>query len=70
MLSQAVQQSTVLGKDAILRTSLGDVHLKLFGNFCPKSVENFTVSKIKNQRERGGDVTWVLPSFTCIELLS
>jgi peptidylprolyl isomerase domain and WD repeat-containing protein 1 len=43
MQSQAVQQSTVLGKDAVLRTSLGDVHLKLFGDQCPKTVENFTV---------------------------
>ena len=37
------EQSTILGKDAILRTSMGDVHIKLFGTECPRTVENFTV---------------------------
>eukprot|EP00618_Florenciella_parvula_P001443 CAMPEP_0119485350 /NCGR_PEP_ID=MMETSP1344-20130328/12081_1 /TAXON_ID=236787 /ORGANISM="Florenciella parvula, Strain CCMP2471" /LENGTH=521 /DNA_ID=CAMNT_0007520015 /DNA_START=27 /DNA_END=1592 /DNA_ORIENTATION=+ len=35
--------STVLGKEAVIRTTMGDVHMKLFGNECPKTVENFTV---------------------------
>jgi cyclophilin family peptidyl-prolyl cis-trans isomerase len=52
MQSQAVQQSTVLGKDAVLRTSLGDVHLKLFGDQCPKTVENFTVPHPRTQQRK------------------
>jgi len=30
-----------LGKEAVLRTSVGDIHIKLFGNECPRTVENF-----------------------------
>jgi peptidylprolyl isomerase domain and WD repeat-containing protein 1 len=31
-----------LGKEAILRTSLGDIHIKLFHSECPRTVENFS----------------------------
>lgn len=31
----------VLGREAILRTSLGDIHIKLFPAECPRTVENF-----------------------------
>jgi peptidylprolyl isomerase domain and WD repeat-containing protein 1 len=34
---------TVLGKSAIMRTTLGDIHFKLFPEEVPKTVENFTV---------------------------
>ena len=30
-------------REAILRTSLGDVHIKLFPSECPRTVENFSV---------------------------
>jgi len=32
-----------LGKSAIIHTTRGDIHIKLFGEECPKTVENFTV---------------------------
>ena len=32
-----------LYETAIIRTSLGDIHLKLFPTECPKTVENFCV---------------------------
>ena len=31
-------------KQAILRTSVGDIVIKLFSAECPKTIENFTVS--------------------------
>ena len=31
-----------LGKEAIIRTTMGDIHLKLFGDQCPRTVENFS----------------------------
>lgn len=30
-----------LGREAILRTSMGDIHIKLFPAECPRTVENF-----------------------------
>jgi peptidylprolyl isomerase domain and WD repeat-containing protein 1 len=36
-------KTTVLGKDAVLRTTMGDIHIRLFGQECPRTVENFTV---------------------------
>jgi hypothetical protein len=36
------RQTTKLGKEAVLRTSMGDIHIKLFGTECPRTVENFT----------------------------
>ncbi len=35
--------TALLGKDAVLRTSMGDIHIKLYAAECPKTVENFTV---------------------------
>ncbi len=35
-----VQQQ--LGKAAILRTTMGDIHIKLFRDECPRTIENFT----------------------------
>jgi len=32
-----------LGKSAVLFTSKGDIHIKLFSDECPKTVENFSV---------------------------
>lgn len=32
-----------LGRQAIIRTTMGDIHMKLFRDECPKTVENFTV---------------------------
>jgi peptidylprolyl isomerase domain and WD repeat-containing protein 1 len=31
----------VLGREAVLRTTLGDIHFKLFGELCPRTIENF-----------------------------
>jgi peptidylprolyl isomerase domain and WD repeat-containing protein 1 len=55
-------QSTILGKDAILRTSMGDIHIKLFGTECPKTVENFTVHA-RNGYYDGTIVHRVIKSF-------
>eukprot|EP00952_Eustigmatos_sp_NYUAD-ZCMA_P001536 6846-Eustigmatos_ZCMA.PRE.1 len=42
--AKAVQhQQHELGRQAILRTTMGDIHIKLFRDECPKTVENFTV---------------------------
>ncbi|KAJ3342741.1 hypothetical protein HDU93_001313 [Gonapodya sp. JEL0774] len=38
--SQAAKAS--LGTSAILRTSMGDIHLRLFPEYAPKTVENFS----------------------------
>jgi peptidylprolyl isomerase domain and WD repeat-containing protein 1 len=32
-----------LGRQAIIRTTMGDIHMKLFRDECPRTVENFTV---------------------------
>ena len=32
-----------LFREAILRTNLGDIHIKLFGQECPRTIENFSV---------------------------
>jgi peptidylprolyl isomerase domain and WD repeat-containing protein 1 len=36
-----VDQDRGLGKEAILRTTVGDIHIRLFGNKTPKTAENF-----------------------------
>jgi len=33
---------TALGREAIIRTSMGDIYIRLFYEQCPKAVENFT----------------------------
>lgn len=33
----------VLGRSAVIHTSLGDVHVKLYPDECPRTVENFSV---------------------------
>lgn len=38
----------MLNSEAVLRTTLGDIHIKLFAQECPKTVENF-VTHIKNK---------------------
>lgn len=45
MHSKIISHAThrTLGKSAIIRTTMGDIHIKLFGAECPKAVENFTV---------------------------
>ena len=32
---------SVLGKNAVIRTNYGDIHINLFGEHCPRTVENF-----------------------------
>lgn len=32
-----------LGKQAVIRTTMGDIHMKLFREECPRTVENFSV---------------------------
>jgi peptidylprolyl isomerase domain and WD repeat-containing protein 1 len=38
----SVGANHAIGREAVLRTTMGDVHIKLFGGECPKTVENFT----------------------------
>jgi peptidylprolyl isomerase domain and WD repeat-containing protein 1 len=33
---------------AIIHTTMGDIHIKLFGDKCPKTVENFSVHSKNN----------------------
>ena len=35
-------------KSAVLHTTKGDIHITLFGDKCPKTVENFTVHSNNN----------------------
>lgn len=46
---QAYKESgtATLAKQAVIETSMGDIHVKLFPNDCPKTVENF-VTHAKN----------------------
>jgi peptidylprolyl isomerase domain and WD repeat-containing protein 1 len=39
--NQGTNESSKLGKEAILRTTLGDIHIKLFPEQVPKTIENF-----------------------------
>eukprot|EP01127_Copromyxa_protea_P004695 TRINITY_DN14521_c0_g1_i1.p1 TRINITY_DN14521_c0_g1~~TRINITY_DN14521_c0_g1_i1.p1 ORF type:complete len:652 (-),score=148.48 TRINITY_DN14521_c0_g1_i1:43-1998(-) len=43
---QAKQQTR--GKSAIIHTTKGDIHVTLFGDKCPKTVENFSVHSKNN----------------------
>jgi len=36
------ESKKALGQEAVLRTTLGDVHLKLYHQECPRTVENFS----------------------------
>jgi Cyclophilin type peptidyl-prolyl cis-trans isomerase/CLD len=36
-----VEAAAKLGKEAVLRTTLGDIRFRLFGEECPRTVENF-----------------------------
>jgi len=38
-ISEAVGR--VISSEAIIRTTLGDIHIKLFAAECPRTVENF-----------------------------
>lgn len=38
----AVTPGTGLAKEVVLRTTMGDIHVRLFSAECPKTVENFT----------------------------
>ena len=40
-LNKSQKNGLVLANYAILRTSCGDIHIKLFPNDCPKTIENF-----------------------------
>ena len=40
--SQEDNELSKIPKEAIIRTSLGDIHIKLFPIQCPKTIENFT----------------------------
>ena len=39
--------SSRISSNAILHTSMGDIHIKLFPEFCPKTIENFCVHASK-----------------------
>ena len=43
MAATQVQSEKRISHSAVMHTSVGDIHLKLFPNECPKSVENFCV---------------------------
>lgn len=40
-LSQLKKQQQSLGASAMIQTTMGDIHVKLFGDDAPKTVENF-----------------------------
>jgi peptidylprolyl isomerase domain and WD repeat-containing protein 1 len=40
-------RNLAIGREAVLHTNLGDIEIHLFGNECPKTVENFCVSVIE-----------------------
>jgi peptidylprolyl isomerase domain and WD repeat-containing protein 1 len=44
----ANSQEERIGKMAIIHTTMGDIHIKLFGDKCPKTVENFSVHSKNN----------------------
>ena len=46
-LGGAEQVAKTLSDTAVLRTSLGDIHIKLFPQECPRTIENF-VTHIRN----------------------
>lgn len=48
--------------ECVVHTSMGDIHLKLFGNECPKTVENFCVHS-KNNYYNGHIFHRVISSF-------
>ena len=43
LAAQKGEETKRIGEEAILHTSYGDIYCKLYGNECPKTVENFTV---------------------------
>lgn len=43
LAAQKGEEIKRIGTEAILHTSFGDIVIKLFGDECPKTVENFTV---------------------------
>ena len=43
LAAQKGEDTKRIGTEAILHTSFGDIYIKLFGDECPKTVENFTV---------------------------
>eukprot|EP01094_Clydonella_sp_ATCC50884_P027649 TRINITY_DN8036_c0_g1_i1.p1 TRINITY_DN8036_c0_g1~~TRINITY_DN8036_c0_g1_i1.p1 ORF type:complete len:677 (-),score=194.06 TRINITY_DN8036_c0_g1_i1:304-2169(-) len=47
-----LQKKREMGSSAILRTTMGDIHLQLFPDKCPKTVENF-VTHSKNNYYNG-----------------
>lgn len=51
-----------IGKSAIIHTTMGDIHVTLFGDKCPKTVENFSVHS-KNNYYNGVIFHRVVKSF-------
>lgn len=49
MQALAASEASALPKLAVLHTTMGDVHIKLYADECPKTVENF-VTHSKNGR--------------------
>ena len=52
MLADA--RSNALAKSAIIRTTVGDIHIDLYGDKCPRTVENFTCVARGGEEEGGG----------------
>ena len=42
-LGQELSSHKSMGSEAVLRTNLGDITIKLFTEECPKTIENFAV---------------------------
>lgn len=38
-----IQTNHQIGSQAVVQTTMGDIHIKLFADECPKTVENFVV---------------------------
>jgi peptidylprolyl isomerase domain and WD repeat-containing protein 1 len=41
VMGDTASKAQALGSEAILRTSMGDIHIKLFPKECPRTVQNF-----------------------------
>ncbi|CAM9749144.1 unnamed protein product [Ectocarpus sp. 8 AP-2014] len=41
LMHVVAETNTVVGREAVIRTSMGDIRTKLFPDECPKTIENF-----------------------------
>ncbi|KAK1443453.1 WD40 repeat containing protein [Babesia gibsoni] len=65
VVAKATKEDTILGsvaREAVIHTSLGDIHVRLFHKDCKKTVENFTVHAM-NGYYNGTIFHRVIPNF-------